>query len=157
MKKPHPILIMPSQTGRNKSSTTFNQIRDKVRKVLSGWKEKMFSLGRKEVLIKAIVQVISVYTMNCFRIHNGICKEIDRICTNFWWGTMGEKNKNHWMAWRKMCLSKEVEGMGFREISVFNRTMLAKQSWRLIRNPYSLLFKVLRGNTLGMKISSRLL
>lgn len=35
--------------------------------------------------------------------------------------------------------------MGSRELSAFNHAMLAKQSWRLIRNPNSLLFKVLRG------------
>lgn len=35
--------------------------------------------------------------------------------------------------------------MGFRDISLFNQVMLSKQSWKIIKNPGSLLVKVLRG------------
>lgn len=35
--------------------------------------------------------------------------------------------------------------MGFIDLSLFNQAMLAKHSWRILRNPYSLLFRILRG------------
>ena len=34
--------------------------------------------------------------------------------------------------------------MGFRDLSMFNDTLLAKQTWRLLKNPDSLLSKVFK-------------
>lgn len=137
-------LGMSSQVGRNKG-IAFKRIKDRVEKTLQGWKEKLFSLRGKEVLIKAVAQAIPTYTMSCIRIPNKICKEIERLCARFWWGTIGNKNINYWMSWAKMFKSKDQGGLGFKQISFFNQAMLAKQSWRIMRNPDSLLFKILRG------------
>lgn len=98
-------LGMPPQVGRKKG-VAFMRIRDKVEKILQGWKEKLFSLGGKEVLIKAEGQAIPTYTMNCFRLPISICNEIDRLCARFWWGSVGGKNKHHWISWRRMCKMK---------------------------------------------------
>lgn len=122
-----PLPRMPSQIGRNKGAA-FKRIKDQVEKTLQGWKENLFSLGGKEVLIKSVAQAIPTYTMSCFRLPNYIRSEIDMLCTRFWWGTSGDKNKNHWMSWKKMCQNKAIGGMGFKQLSGFNQAMLAKQS-----------------------------
>lgn len=137
-------LGMPSQNGRSKAKL-FKRLSDKIGKALMGWKESLFSAGGKEILIKAIIQAIPTYTMSCFRLPKFICEEINKRCARFWWGATNGERKIHWKSWKSLCKSKDFGGMGFREISLFNQAMLAKQSWRLIRNPDSLLFKVLRG------------
>ena len=43
-----------------------------------------------------------------------------------------------------MCNGKERGGMGFRDLGCLNQAMLAKQGWRLIKNPNSLVGKVLK-------------
>lgn len=104
------------------------RIKDRVEKTLQGWKKNLFSLGGKEVLIKAVTQAIPVYTMSCFRFPNNICSDIDMLCANFWWGTVGDKKKCHWRSWKRLCSSKEIGRMGFRNLACFNQAMLAKQS-----------------------------
>lgn len=83
--------------------------------------------------------------MSCFKLPKRICKDINKMCAKFWWGAVGDKRKMHWTKWKNLCKSKASGGMGFRDIRLFNQAMLAKQSWRILKSPESLLYKILRG------------
>lgn len=43
-----------------------------------------------------------------------------------------------------MCSPKQMGGMGFRDFRLFNKAMLAKQGWRLIQHPTSLLGRIFK-------------
>lgn len=43
-----------------------------------------------------------------------------------------------------MCKPKEVGGIGFRDLESFNKALLAKQCWRIIKNPNALWVKILK-------------
>lgn len=64
-------LGLPSVIRKSKIQV-FAKIKGKVAKKLSSWKEKMLSLGGKEILIKVVAQVIPTYTMNCFLLPKGL-------------------------------------------------------------------------------------
>ena len=78
-------LGLPSMVGRNKRNS-FNSIKEKLAKKLSGWKEKLLSKVRKEILIKVVAQAIPTYTMSCFKLPDSLCDELTSLIRNFWWG-----------------------------------------------------------------------
>ena len=120
----------------------FAEVKERVGKKLAGWKEKMLSMGRKEVLIKAVAQAVPVYTMSCFLLPKGLCEEIEGMIRSFLWGHRKQESKIAWVSWEKLCRSKLRGGMGFHNLQAFNLAMLAKQGWRLLSNQNSLCARV---------------
>lgn len=43
-----------------------------------------------------------------------------------------------------LCTSKLQGGMGFRDFESFNDALLGKQSWRILKNPNSLVSQILK-------------
>ena len=58
---------LPSIIGRSRNDV-FVEIKERVGRKLSGWKEKNLSIGGREILIKAVAQAIPTYTMSCFQL-----------------------------------------------------------------------------------------
>ena len=106
IKQHEKYLGLPSLVGRNKR-TTFNAIKEKLGKVLAGWKEKLLSKAGKEVLIKIVAQAIPTYTMSCFKLLDSLCDELMGMIRNFWWGQKKEEKKIAWLSWEK-CVSLSV-------------------------------------------------
>ncbi|XP_021717031.1 uncharacterized protein LOC110684901 [Chenopodium quinoa] len=76
------------------------------------------------------------------RTPDGLIDEIPSIFARFLVGQCGE-NKMHWKSWDTLCLPKSKGGMGFRNLTVFNQSLLAK-GWRLMQCGDTLLHRVLK-------------
>lgn len=136
-------LGLPSSFSRNKSRD-FQGIVDKVWKLVQGWKKAFFSVAGKEVLIKSIGQALPTYAMSLFQIPKKLCEEISRGFTRFWWGSSKDNKKIHWKSWSHLCLPKELGGLNFRDPVGFNKALIAKQVWRIINKPISLVSRLLK-------------
>jgi len=49
-----------------------------------------------------------------------------------------------WLAWDKLCVSKELGGLSFQNIHAFNLAMLGKQGWKFISRSNALSTKVFK-------------
>jgi hypothetical protein len=95
-------------------------------------------------LIKVVAQAIPTYLMSSFLLPKGLCNQLEGMASSFWWGSNVDKRKVHWINWKKTCKKKENGGMGFRDVSYFNNALLAKQGWRIMTEPNSLLARILK-------------
>ncbi|XP_030924679.1 uncharacterized protein LOC115951656 [Quercus lobata] len=101
-------------------------------------------MAGREILIKAIAQATPMYTMNCFKLPDSLCNELNSLIRNFWWGQRERERKLAWIAWEKMCTPKVEGGMGFKDLKAFNLALHAKQRWWFTQNTDSLAHTVLK-------------
>ena len=122
----------------------FHRILDQVGRKVAAWKGKLLTTAGREILIKVVAQATLMYTMNCFKLLDSLCNELNSLMRNFWWGQREKESKLAWIAWEKMCTPKVEGGMGFKDLKAFNLTLLAKQGWRISQVIDSLSHQVLK-------------
>ena len=104
----------------------------------------MLSQIGKEILIKAVAQIIPTYTMRVFQLPDTLCDGLTSMVCTFWWRQSNGKNRMAWLSWDKMCAPKKDGGHGFRDLRAFNLALLSKQGWRLQTNTHSLVYCILK-------------
>ncbi|CAA7024087.1 unnamed protein product [Microthlaspi erraticum] len=137
-------LGLPENISGSKQKV-FVFVRDRLNARINSWSAKFLSKGEKEVLLKSVAQALPTYVMSCFLLPLGIIKKLHSAISNFWWSNKQNSRGIHWIAWDKICLPHEKGGLGFRDLHLFNLALLAKQLWRLIHYPSSLLARILKG------------
>ena len=69
---------------RKGKKKAFHRIKDQVGHKIVGWKGKLLTTASQEILIKTIAQATSTYIMNCFKIPDSLCSELNSLISNFW-------------------------------------------------------------------------
>ena len=128
-----------------KRREVLNYIVDRVRGKLKSWKQQSLSYGGKEILIKVIASAVPTYLMACFKFPVQICNMLNASTANFLWGQKEDEKKIHWKSWMKLTMAKSLGGLGFKDVKIFNKALLAKQCWRLLNEPDALWAKVMKG------------
>jgi hypothetical protein len=84
--------------------------------------------------------------MSIFQLPISLCKELNSLMQEFWWRHLSKSSRINWMSWDRMSYAKSNKGLGFRDLVIFNQAILAKQGWRLIQHPSSLVANIFSVN-----------
>ncbi|KAL9673493.1 hypothetical protein QQ045_029752 [Rhodiola kirilowii] len=131
-------------TLRRKLTLNFAEVLDKYRNKTQGWQEKNLSAGGKEILIKAVLQVLPQYAMNCFLFPEYVINKMHSSIWKFWWSSSTSKKPIYWTSFHVLNRNKEIGGLGFKDLKSINLAFLAKQAWRIYTNPELLKSKIFR-------------
>nr|GMD66312.1 uncharacterized protein LOC109166477 [Ipomoea batatas] len=119
---------LPLGVGCNMKDV-FAYIETKLKHRLCGWNKKIVSRAGNEVFLKSVGL--------------GFSESLERMLNKFWWdSSSGQGGCIHWMSWG--CVPKGSGGMGFKSLNKFNVALLAKQGWRLLTQPTSLVAQILK-------------
>ncbi|KAA3489714.1 reverse transcriptase [Gossypium australe] len=123
---PEKYLGLPMMVGRKKS-WAFANFANRFRKRIEGWSLRYLSIGGKEVFIKSVLQAIPLYAMQCFLMPKMFYRKLEGIMNKFWWTNNKSSRSIHWSRWEPLCRPKNDGGMGFKDLVLFNKALLAKQ------------------------------
>ena len=73
--------------------------------------------------MKAVLNAIPIYPMNCFKFPVQTCKEHNSLISNFWWKGSNDGSVTHWKSWSHLSQSKLEGGMGFRDFVTMNNAL----------------------------------
>ena len=75
-------LGLPSVFGRSKR-VVFGFLKDRLRKRLSSWQNKLLSRAGKSILIRTIAQALPTYSMGVFLISPSVLEELQKMLNSF--------------------------------------------------------------------------
>lgn len=123
---------------------SFAFVKKKVENRVNGWSEALLSQAGREVLLKSVAQSVPTYAMGVVRIPDGLCDRIEKCFNKFFWDANKDSDGIYWKRWERMTRTKCEGGLGFRSLIEFNSALSAKQVWRMLLYPDSLVTRIFR-------------
>jgi hypothetical protein len=78
-------LGLPTIWGRSKKASLCF-VKARLSDKIQNWKLCTLSMAGRETFIKSVAQVVPTFPMHCFKFPLTLCKELDAMMANFWWG-----------------------------------------------------------------------
>ena len=122
-----PMLYLGMPLGTlYKTASIWNPILERMEKKLSSWKQLYLSKGGRITLLKSTLSSLPTYYLSLFTIPKVVATRLERIQRNFLWGLSVVCFKYPLVAWEKVCLLRELGGLGIRNLASFNQALLGK-------------------------------
>jgi len=116
--------------GIENKVSDFKPILQKITKNIESWKAKFFFHPGKPTLISSVCAPTAAYYMQCLPFPKTVCVSIDKAYKDFFWSNGRDMQKIHLIGWDKICLPKDLGGLGFHKSFEWNCALLLKLIWR---------------------------
>nr|GEY88882.1 putative RNA-directed DNA polymerase, eukaryota, reverse transcriptase zinc-binding domain protein [Tanacetum cinerariifolium] len=145
-----PLTYLGIPVGCNMSRTAhWNSVIHKFSSKLTSWKAKLFSVGGRLSLIKAVLGNLPTYFMSIYLMPSSVLSNLEAMRSKFFRGANPSERKMSWIKWERCVSSKEKCGLGIGSIFGLNMGLLFKWIWRILTRPSDIWAKL--GN--GVSIS----
>ncbi|GAV73258.1 zf-RVT domain-containing protein, partial [Cephalotus follicularis] len=93
---------------------------------------KSLSYAGRLQLIKFTLASMQVFWCSSFMLPASVIKECERILRRFLWGGSSNAVKQSLVKWAKVCTPCQEGGLGVKNLTTWNTTLLLKQVWNLL-------------------------
>jgi hypothetical protein len=104
----------------------FSNLLDGIKNYIGAWNQWILSYTGRLLLIKPVVQGVKCFWLSVLPIPNAIFDKLTSLCCGFLW-----KKSNSLVVWKKLTLHFDEGGLGIRDLSTWNVTLLSKLLWNL--------------------------
>jgi len=117
--------------GCHKRCEFWDEVVNRIKRRLGRWKGRYISMAGRICLIKSILSSIHLFYLSLFKLPSSVLKKIVCLQRNFLWGWGSEGRNIAWVAWDKVCKSREAGGLCIINVRSFNLALLGKWTWCL--------------------------
>jgi hypothetical protein len=113
-----------------KALPIWNSVIEKIERRLASWQIMYLSKGGRLTLLKSTLSSLPTYFLSLFTIPASVAHRIEQLQRNFLWGCEGNAVKYHLVRWDQVCSPIPFDGLGVKNVTLFNKALLGKWLWR---------------------------
>ena len=114
----------------HKSVVVWDGVEERMWKRLALWKRQFIFKGGRITFIWSTLVSMPIYLMSLMRMLRVVKLRLEKIQRDFLWGGGALEKRPHLVKWAIVCSDKKKGGLGIRNLSILNRALLCKWSWR---------------------------
>ncbi|KAJ9536675.1 LOW QUALITY PROTEIN: hypothetical protein OSB04_un000148 [Centaurea solstitialis] len=104
----------------------------RVKQRIQNWKMKALSFGGRRQLVISVLQSLQLYWMAIFVFPSSVIHELEVALRSFLWAQGDAVQGKCRIAWSVVCQPRECGGLGFKDLTTWNRALIAKNLWDII-------------------------
>jgi len=116
--------------AKNKKLEVWSEVLERSERKLTRWKSQYISLGGRLTLIKSVLDALPTYMLNLFPLPKSIGEKLNKLRRVFLWQGNKEKQGYNLVKWEEVTMSKAQGGLGIKNLSTQNTSLLQKWLWR---------------------------